>query len=165
MDKQRSRAKQSGKKQALAEGQAPKYVLQPFVGLTVVGFGMTQAQVAKLLGKPSETKPNNVMGLVTENRDGVEFEYWYEDKKKLAAVHFPKGTSLFYEDLDLMNTKDVLEFLKMRDRTWKDNAGYMCFPKLGLTMAGFGKRRIPEGKLAIAWGHLKADMYRILGSV
>jgi hypothetical protein len=145
--------------------QTPKYALQPFVGLTVVSFGMTQAQVAKALGKPDETKPDDVMGLVREIRDGVEFEYWYEDKKKLAAVHFPKGTSLFYDDQDLMNTKDVLELLKTRDPKWKDNAGYMCFPKLGLTMGGFGKRRIPEGKLVIAWGRLKADMYTILGSV
>jgi hypothetical protein len=145
--------------------QALGYVLQPLVGLTVVKFGMTQAQVAKALGKPGETNPDEVMGLVREIRDGAEFEYWYEDKKKLAAVHFHKGAALFYDGHDLLNTKDVLDFLKAHDPKWKDNAGYMCFPKLGLTMGGFGKRRIPEGKLVVAWGPLKADMYSILGSV
>jgi hypothetical protein len=145
--------------------QSPKYVLQPLVGLTVVKFGMTQAQIAKVLGKPRDVDDDDVLEMISEKRDGMAFEYWYEDKKKLGAVQFLKGTSVFYGDVDLMNTKDVTDLLKKQDPKSNDYAGYTNFPKLGLTLGGFGKRRIPEGKLIIAWGPMKANIYAKFGSV
>lgn len=140
------------------------YVLRPLVGVQNADFGMTRKQVAKALGKPDEVEDDDVMESINEKRDGVLFEYSYEDKRTLGAVIFPKGKSLVLEGRDLMATPSITEILKKMDRTWNEKDQYINFPKLGLSMGGFGKRRIPEGRLIIAYGRMKLTFYRDFGA-
>lgn len=137
------------------------YTLEPFVGVGAARFGMTQAQVAQALGAPDSEKMKNARRVIEEARAGVSFEYWLEDDRTLGAVCIPKQGSITYDGVDLMNGKDGVARLKAADATWKDHGQYMQFPELGVLLGGFGKRRIPEGKLIIVYARARARVYTL----
>jgi len=49
------------------------YVVEPFVGVGLVRFGMTRAQIAKSLGAPEQVTEHKVVGKIEEIRDGITF--------------------------------------------------------------------------------------------
>jgi hypothetical protein len=156
--RQRSQEAQS-EMQMTNDTSKPRYVLEPFVGVGAVRFGMTRAQVAKALGAPGKVNDNDIVRKIDEIRDGVVFEYWYDDKRTLGAMALPKQASITFEGLDIMKGADALAALKRADPTWKDHGQYLHFPALGVLLGGFGKRRIPEGKLVIVYGRSRASFY------
>jgi len=63
-----------------------------------------------------------------------------------------------------MKDPAALDLLKQADPTWKDHGQYFHFPGVGVLMGGFGKRRIPEGRLIIVYSRTRAGFYTIFAT-
>jgi len=141
-----------------------KKLLKPFSCIGNIEFGMSQEEVAKILGKPDEIEDDDIMEEIREKRDNIEYLYTYEDEKKLGEITFFNGSSLFFNDVDLMNTSGILEKLQSEYSDFEDIKGHCNFLSLGIVLCGFGKKKMPEGKYVIAYGETRKSFYEGYGS-
>lgn len=138
-------------------GQPVKYTIKPLRGVGPVEFGMTSKKVSSVLGAPTKTKDDQIMKAFLEWRGGVEFRY---HKGRLEDVTFLRGSPLYYDENEVFATPDIVERLQADSPDWDDSGHYMNFPRLGLCLGGFGRRRIPEGKFVTVYGPSRVQFYR-----
>ncbi len=141
-----------------------KFVLEPFKGLGLINFGMSRKEVSTKLGPPDEMEDDDIMEEIQEKRANIEFCYTYEDKKHLSNITFYKGSSLYFNDIDLMNTKGILDILQKEYPDFSDIKGFCKFKQLGLILCGFGKKKKPEGKYIIVYGKTQSAFYELFGT-
>lgn len=113
---------------------------------------MTRSEVSQTIGSPERTVDDDIMESIYEYRDNVEYDFQYEDEKKLSAITFQKYHTVFFNDYDIFNTPNIIDILKQIAPTCFGGGHYIDFPALGIVFGGFTKRRIPEGKLIIVYG-------------
>jgi hypothetical protein len=141
-----------------------QFELEPFIGLGLVNFGMSVKEVSTILGKPYEQEDDDIMEEIRENRKNVEFIYTYDDKKLLGELTFYKGSSLYFNGMDLMNTSGILEIMQKKYPDFEDIKGHCNFSKLGLLLCGFGKRKMPEGKYIMVYGKTRRSFFEGYGA-
>jgi len=138
--------------------------IKPYKGVGAVKFGMTPDEVQAVLGEPDQTQENSPMEQYHELRNGVEHIYDLK-KRKLVAVHYPKDSEVHYEGADIFTTKGIVETMKEADGEPDEAGAYLNLPNLGVCLAGFGKRRIKEGKIVMVYNRTKKVMYGFMGRV
>lgn len=129
---------------------------KPYRSVGPLKFGMTVAQVKAILGAPKATKTTS--NQITEMRGAFKLIY-DAPKGKLFSMNFQAPTPFAVGGNLLFEEKDPIALLSKLDKETKEGGGYVNFMGLGLLAGGFGKRRIPEGKLLIAYSKAKLKVY------
>ena len=125
--------------------------IRPYEGITIgsvdVNFGMSQKEVKRILKEEApRIEIDNIMEEIREMRWGMIFTY--TKKQLLMGIRATLNVELYYEDIDIFNTEGVIDKLSLFDSpTPEAQNGYINFYGLGISMGGFGKRKIPEKKL------------------
>ncbi len=141
-----------------------KFILEPFKGVRLVNFGMSQPEVNYILGKPDFQKNDDVMREILEKRANIEFCYKHRDNNHLSDLTFFKGSSLIFKNIDLMNTSGALELLQKEFPDFEDIKGHFNFSRLGVLLCGFGRKKIPEGKYIIVYGKTRISFFEGYGA-
>ncbi|MEO7426176.1 MAG: hypothetical protein ABI036_13395 [Fibrobacteria bacterium] len=129
---------------------------KPYRCVGPLKFGMTVDQVKAILGAPVSSKIAN--GNITEVRENMKLVY-DAPKGKLYCINLRAPTPIAFGGSLLFKEKDPIAFLSKLDKETKEGGGYVNFMGLGLLAGGFGKRRIPEGKLLMAYSKAKLKVY------
>lgn len=119
---------------------------------THIIFGMSQADVERALGSPTQYTVNNLIHNVTEPRDGMQYIYDLTEQKDTALCYIDvpigAGVTVTYQDIGFFedNNTDVIAKLGYLDNPTPDNGKYINFYGLGICLGGYGKKRVPEKK-------------------
>lgn len=143
--------------------------IKPRVGIicneVLIRYGMTRQSVHEAFGvEPAIVEIDNVMEEIREHRFGMVFIY---EKEKLIHIEVSLNVKLMYKDIDIFGLYNSVELLSKYDIPTSNVGKYMNFYKLGIMLGGFGKRKIPEKKLAFLYPQKEKDffmdMYKIGG--
>ncbi|MDR2904778.1 MAG: hypothetical protein LBU73_02340 [Helicobacteraceae bacterium] len=136
-------------------------IIQPLIGIIddnrEIKFGISQNDLKAILGKPFRVIIDNILNQTKEIRSSSEFIF---EKKKLVNIDFFPNVDLFINNINLFETENVIEKLSEFDfptKEWKN--GYINFYNLGISMGGFGKRKIPEKKVIRIFSKERIQFY------
>lgn len=143
--------------------------IKPRVGIicdeVLIKYGMTRQSIQEAFGiEPAIVEIDNVMEEIRERRFGMVFTY---EKGKLIHIEVSLNVKLMYKEIDIFGLSNSVELLSKYDIPTSNVGKYMNFYKLGIMLGGFGKRKIPEKKLAYLYPQKEkdffVDMYKIGG--
>ena len=148
-------------------------LIRPFVGITYNGneieFGMNQNEIANLCGNPTKFYVNNSSKKIEEPREGRLLTYEFEDnyftrteKLKIIEITIGTGWTIFYEDIDIFNDSDAILKLSEFDLPTPNNGKYINFYNLGISLGGFGKKKIDENKIIFIFSKDKIEHFEML---
>lgn len=121
-------------------------------------FGKTQKEIIEQFGEASKVKIDNIMGIITEFRNAQELIYdKIGNNYVLNQVNCLKDTTPMIENNDIFSIG--LEKLKEIDPDFVEGKHYTTFKTLGISLGGFGKKKIPEKRLLIAFSREKLDFF------
>lgn len=121
-------------------------------------FGKTQKEIIEQFGEASKVEIDNIMGIITEFRNAQELIYdKIGNNYILNQVICLKDTTPIIENYDIFSLG--LEKLKEIDPNFVEGKHYTTFRTLGISLGGFGKKKIPEKRLLIAFSREKLDFF------
>ena len=97
-----------------------------------------------------------------EQRGVVEATY---QQGGLVKVTCTEGAKLLVADIDVFGDPAAMDKLRAADPGATEQKQYLNLPALGLCLGGFGKRKLQEGRLAIAYATSQRAMISFLGQV
>ncbi len=141
-----------------------KTIIMPYKGVMIgekeVSYGITQKEIKKVLGEAGRIEIDNIMDEVREYRLGMVFTFI---ENKLKDIAFSLHVELYYEDINIFESDNaILELSSYDTPTPESKGGYINFYKIGISLGGFGKKKIPEKKLACAFSKDRKSFYEIL---
>jgi hypothetical protein len=139
-----------------------KHTLIPFESAGPYRFGDPPASCAAAAGAPDESWEDEPMNQFCERRGGVEATY---EDGRLVQLTYGLGSSLVLDGMDLFADPTALVRLREVHASGKVQGGFVNFPELGICLGGFGKRRIPEGRVVIAYAREQGELMAGMGSV
>ena len=110
----------------------------PFVGALPITFGMTSAEVEKIIGPADDSDSFPIDDVVQEYRSprehrGLPMKVLYDKHGKVAEVMFQRGgVILKYKNVNLFDQKNLIDFLS-KDDDPEEMTGSVLFPKLGIS--------------------------------
>ena len=132
-------------------------IVTPFENIGELRFGMTPSEVEKILGPSKSAREVASLKKVDEKREGTRCQY---RGGELKAVFFVKPIPLELEGVSLFEDPVAThKYLMRHDTSFRDAGAYANFPKFGLCIGGFGKKRIPEGKVVIVYAKRELERY------
>ena len=140
-------------------------IIEPYVGINldgkIINFNMSQKEIRKITGENApKIEIDNIMEEIREYRWGMVFRYI---NKKLVDIDFSLNVELVINGIEIFTEKNLIEKLKEYDiPTEESKGGYMNFYKLGISIGGFGKRRIPEKRLVCAFCEERREFYETI---
>lgn len=121
-------------------------------------FEKTQKEIIEQFGEASKVEIDNIMGIITEFRNAQELIYdKIGNNYILNKVICSKDTTPIIENYDIFGLG--LEKLKEIDPNFVEGKHYTTFKTLGISLGGFGKKKIPEKRLLIAFSREKLDFF------
>lgn len=132
-----------------------EYEIVPYVSVNGFVFGKSRAEVKKACGVPYASTTDNIQKFVTEQREGCELTY---RKGKLVDVILNKDVAPFVNGVGIY-AQGGIEKLKEIDPGYLAGNRYIVFRGLGICVGGFSKKKIPEGKLVIAFSQDQTGFY------
>jgi hypothetical protein len=138
-------------------------ILEPYTGINyngkMINFNMTQKEVKIITGEESpKIEIDNIMKEINEYRSGMIFTYI---NNKLAEITFSLHVELFIKGIEIFKSENLIEELKKYDEQAEGTSAYSNFYKLGISVGGFGKKKIPEKKLIIAFCKDRMEWYKL----
>jgi len=134
----------------------------PYTSVGLYRFDATPTECAAVVGPPERSREKRALGRTHEQRGLVEAVY---EGGGLVQVEYRDGAQVELEGLDLFGDPTALEKLRLAHTDVTEQQQFVNFPALGVCLGGFGKRRLPEGRLAIVYARSKAKYMTLLGSV
>lgn len=135
-----------------------KIIIKPYQSVGDFHFGTSQKTIIEQFGEAFKVEIDNIMGRVTEFRSAQELIY---DKIGndyiLNQVICLKDTTPMIENYDIFSLG--LEKLKQIDPNFVEAKQYTTFRTLGISLGGFGDKKIPEKRLLIAFSKEKLAFY------
>jgi hypothetical protein len=125
-------------------------------------FGDTPDTCAAAAGAPDASWEDEPMNQFCERRGSVEATY---EEGRLVQVTLGLGSSLSIDGVDVFADPTALTQLRAAHASGKEQGGFVNFPELGVCLGGFGKRRIPEGRIVIAYAREQGELMAGMGSV
>ena len=132
-----------------------EYVIDPYVCVNGFFFGKTPSEIKRKCGIPYKAEIDNIMETLTELRDACSLVY---ENKRLAYVVLNKHTDPVVSGVSIYEDGAIDKLMKL-DPDHSIGKSYMNFRTLGVCVGGFGKKRIPEGKLVIAYSRDKVSSF------
>jgi hypothetical protein len=141
-----------------------KVTIEPYKGILFgdkdLHFGISQKILKKELGEAAKIEIDNIMNEVREYRSGMVFTFI---GKKLNDITVSRHVELYFENIRLFDNENVISELSNYDTpTLESKGGYMNFYKLGISLGGFGKRKIPEKRLVCIFPEERKKFYEII---
>jgi hypothetical protein len=133
-----------------------KVEIKPNEGINDIKFGITQNQLEQIMGKPPKAEIDNIMEEVREMRQGMIFRFVPDTLKDIVIS---KHVDAWVHGIDIFNTANLINLLSAYDEPTKETDGYVNFYGLGLSVGGFGKKKIPEGKLVTVFAPDRKQYY------
>ena len=140
----------------------PQHTLTPFESVGLYRFGATPDDCAEALGPHERAWESRPMKQQYEQRGAVEVTY---QQGVLVEVTCTEGAKLLAADIDVFGDPAALEKLRAADPGATEQKQYLNLPGLGLCLGGFGKRKLKEGRLAIAYARSQSLSITFLGQV
>lgn len=134
----------------------PYFAVGPFV------FGVSPAACADAAGPPDRAWDDEILGLRHEQRGTAALVFGDEG---LLEVTFSEGARLLAAGVDVFGDPEAFSRLQAVDPGATEQKQYLNLPGLGLCLGGFGKRKLKEGRLAIAYAPSRRLVMSILGTV
>lgn len=140
-------------------------IINPLKGFTFRGkeilFGMSQKEVEIILGKPSKYEVNNLIGSTIEPREGTIFFYKNNGLTSI-DIQLQESVKVYYEGIDILHDKESVMKLSKYDTPTANDGKYMNFYELGISLGGYGRKRIDEKKLVSIFSESEKKMFIIL---
>lgn len=133
-----------------------------YVSVGPYRFDATPTECAAVVGPPERSWEKRAVDRVHEQRGLVEAVY---EGGVLVQVQYRDGARVELEGLDLFGDPKALAKLRAAHGDATEQKQFVNFPALGVCLGGFGRRRLPEGRLAIVYARSKAKYMTLLGSV
>ena len=116
-------------------------------------------------GEASRILIDNIMRQTTEYRSACELVYRHQNdnNKRLSAIVCNQHTNPTLNGQPVFSTESIA--------AWKERYGYeeskhyITFPDLGICIGGMGSKKIPEGRLAIAFARSETEYYKMFVQV
>ncbi len=125
------------------------YVIEPYKAVNEISFGMTQEQVEKIAGPADKSEPNRILRYVKETRGDCRLKY-YEDGG-LKVVEITKSDNPIVNGIAVFKAGGFEKLCDLEKPVVGRTNTYMLFRKLGLCLGGYAKKRVPDGKVLIAF--------------
>jgi hypothetical protein len=138
------------------------HTLTPFEGVGPYRFGATPADCAALLGPPDRAWESRPLDEQYEQRGAAELAFSADG---LVKVTCGAGAQLVAAGVDVFGDPAAADKLRAADPSATEHKQYLNLPTLGLCLGGFGKRKLKEGRLAIAYAPSQSLMISFLGQV
>jgi len=139
-----------------ATPHVPELDIVPFVSVGPLRFGMNRQQVKAQWGDPDKEEDDDIIGEIRLSWRGVVCRFEPRALKSVAISSPVRVTAL---GIDIFAQKNALAALSKLDPDTEDGGSYANFPKLGICLGGFGKRRIREGKVVFAYDRSKREFF------
>jgi len=128
----------------------------PMVAIGPFGFGATWKTIEKMAGEPDFFDVDDVMKERRETRDKLVLYYRgplgaTRQVNRLRCITLHRGADVLFNGIDLMNDRAVVNKLSDLDKPLYPENPYMVFRELGLILGGFGRIKIKEKKLIMAY--------------
>lgn len=140
---------------AMGDDERTRYEIEPYVSVNRFVFGKKPAEIKKQCGAPFKVEIDNIMETLTELREACSLVY---EDKKLAYVEINKHADPVVAGVSVYN-EGAIEQLKEVDPDYLVGSRYINFRTLGVCVGGFSKKKIPEGKLVIAYAKDKISFF------
>ncbi len=139
-----------------------QHTLTPFERVGPYPFGATPAGCAETLGPPARAWESRPMRQQYEQRGAAELAYGVDG---LVKVTYGEGALLRAAGVAVFGDPAAVDKLRAADPGATEEKQYLNLPALGLCLGGFGKRKLKEGRLAIAYAPSQRVMISFLGKV
>lgn len=135
-----------------------KIHIKPYKSVGDFVLGKTQTEIIAQFGEASKVVIDNIMNRITELRNAQELIYDKEGENYvLNQVICLKDTTPIIEKIDIFAAG--IDALKEMDNNFIEGNQYILFRNLGIALGGFGKKKIPEKRLLIAFREEKLEFY------
>ncbi len=136
------------------------YIISPYVSVNKFVFGKKPTEIKKQCGAPFKVEIDNIMETLTELRDACSLVY---EEKKLAYVLINKHAEPVVSGISVYDDGAIKELMKV-DPDHLVGSRYINFRTLGVCVGGFGNKKIPEGRLVIAYAKDKTSDFDFYAS-
>lgn len=117
---------------------------------------MSRAEVKAAMGPAEEVEEDDIMECIREKRGPIEY-YYDLAKKKLDHIDASKAAKVAYKGKLFFDDSGAYDLALADDPKGREGNGYRDFPKLGMLMGGFGKKKVSRGKFIIFYDKTKAQ--------
>ncbi|NUP10714.1 MAG: hypothetical protein HOW73_32115 [Polyangiaceae bacterium] len=129
---------------------------RPYQGIGAMRFGATRQELDEVLGPPDSIEPDDIVKETRQRRGPLVLRFrgpfgTLKQVNRLRTIDISKGADVTFDGSNLISDPRIVEKLSALDDPIAKERAYMLFPKLGLCLGGYGKKKIPEGKLIIAF--------------
>jgi hypothetical protein len=142
--------------------EADSALILPYLSAGPYRFGASPSDCAAIVGPPEQVREKRALGRLLEKRGLIEAVY---EGEVLVQVELREGVPVELEGLDLFGDPKALAKLRAAHSDATELKQFINFPALGVCLGGFGKRKLPEGRLVFAYARSKAHYMTLLGSV
>lgn len=139
--------------------------IDPYVGVGKLKFGMTQDEVARILGKPDDLE-TDTEGEAREfrNENGLQTVYSEKDRLLVEIGFSSNIETLTFNNTALFTNKplDVFRFLLAADKQPYELLGFVVLLTLGITLTGFHDEAADERAVTVfargRWDSMKKKL-------
>ena len=136
----------------------------PYVGVNDYKFGKTPSEIEKECGAPQKREEDDILEMVIEDRDGMEFEYHKKGKKYLlsAITILQKNCKNIY--LDGKNIFDSMSLgVSDLSSNYLQGEKYVFYGDVGVSVAGYSRKKPKEGPYVIAFNQASYSIFELDG--
>ena len=145
---------------SMSNRQATQYSITPYASVNEYIFGLSPKKIRKSCGEPYRIVIDNIMENLTEEREACSLVY---EENKLASILINKHAEPRVNGISIYSEGAIAELMTL-DNDHLAGARYINFRTLGLCIGGFSKKRIPEGRLVIAYAKDKVSYFDFFAS-
>lgn len=131
------------------------YTITPYEGVGDFIFYKTPSEIKRKCGEPHRVEINNILKNQSEYRDACRLVY---KNKKLAYIALNKHTNPVINNIYIYEAGSIEQLMSI-DPNHLIGKTYINFRTLGICVGGFCKKRIPEGKLVIAYSKENIEFF------
>ena len=141
-----------------------KLVIDPYVGVLPLKFGMKPKETIKLLGKPTHVDTNHY-GNRIQNHPLISLGF--SEHEELDEVVVSPGCELVFRDKDLFRVRDPIKYLRKFDSKPYLWVGFVVFYEIGIRVSGFHDKDESQKAIGVIskglWDEYKDDFERYDG--
>jgi len=136
------------------------YLIKPYESIGDFVFGTSLEEIQEKYGKPARMVEDNIMNNKVEYRILVTYviaKVSVYENDQLVYGYCLKDSNPILGDIDIF--KNSIEDLKAIDSEFIEGKKYILFKNLGICIGGMTRKKIPEGKLLIAFDKNHFDFF------
>ena len=139
-------------------------IIESFKSVGKFTLGASLKDIEKKFGKAEISTANEIMKNITELREAQELVFNKSGRGYvLDSVRCLKDTTPILDGINIFEVG--LEGLKAIDNDFIEGDRYTTFRKLGISVGGFGKKKVAEKKVVIAFRKESLENFEIFAQV